>query len=155
MVGSGDASRSSTFTTGGSDDIRSYVFERRSVNGRELFFIKQKPGLLPLTALGGGKLVADGKGCFRLKTPGEKLGYLLIWPPSFRLDTDGGKARILNGKGRVVARPGDNLRIGGGGISGLSAGMTSNEALGRERNVPKECRRGSHWIVGQWQSPSK
>ena len=148
-----NASRASGFTGADSGDAQAYVFQRRSVKGRELFFIKQKPGLLPMTALGGGKLVVDGRGCFRMRSPGQKLGLLLIWPAHFRLETGGGKVRILNGKGRVVAKPGDELRVGGGMMSGLGSGMTSDVAFDRERNVPKKCRRGAHWILGQWQSP--
>lgn len=74
-------------------------------------------------------------------SPGQKLGDLLIWPARFRLETRGGGIRIPNGKGRVVARPGDDLRIGGGELSGLGSGTTSTETFGQESNVPKECRR--------------
>ena len=142
-----NASWASGFTGADSGDAQAYVFQRRSVKGRELFFIKQKPGLLPMTALGGGKLVVDGRGCFRMRSPGQKLGLLLIWPAHFRLETGEGKVRILNGKGRVVAKPGDELRVGGG--------VTSDVAFDWERNVPKKCRRGAHWPTIQWQSLSK
>ena len=153
VTSSGGTSQNSAFTTGGSGAPQSYVFKRSSVDGRELFFIKQKSDLLPMTAAGRGKLVVDRKGCFRMRTPGEKLGLLLIWPSRFQLETGGGSIRILNGRGQVVAKPGDNLRIGGGEVDAPSSGLTSNEALGRESNVPKECRRGTYWVVGAWESP--
>lgn len=139
-------------TTRASSDPESYVVERKSVRGEEVFFIKQRPGDLPASAAGGGELAVDKKGCLRMHNPGEGLGFLLVWPADFEMSTEGGEIRILNGKGLVMARVGDVIRIGGGGISAPEAGFENAEQLGRHFNVPKPCRRGAYWVIGEWGS---
>ena len=124
-------------------DPTSYVVKRRSVNGREVFLIKQQPGSLPAGITDGGRLIMDDKGCLRIKDKGDEgPGYLLVWPPHYSLSAEGGEIRILDGKGRVKARVGDEIKVSG-------AGLESDKQLNQERDVPEECRRGVHWIVGE------
>ena len=132
-------------------DPETYIVERKSANGEEVFFIKQKPDVLPPTAQDRGEVVLDEKGCIRMKAPGQESDSLLVWPSDFEMSTEGGEIRILDGKGWVKARVGDEIRTGGGGISFLEANFDSARELGQHFGVPRECRRGgTYWVVGEW-----
>ncbi len=81
----------------------------------EVFFPKHEEGEVP-AALAGGRLALDDEGCIRLVTAGNGRGATLIWPPDYAARAEGGEIRILDEEGRVVARVGDEVRIGGGFI---------------------------------------
>jgi hypothetical protein len=91
-----------------------------SSSDKGLFFPRHKKGEVP-AALAGGKLVLDHEGCIRLVTAGNRPGATLIWPPAYAARTEGGEIRILDEGGQVVARVGDEVRIGGGFIRGAKA----------------------------------
>lgn len=60
-----------------------------------------------------GKLVLDDRGCLRLRYEGD--GSLVpVWAPGFGVDDSAGEVRVLDAKGRVVARVGDEVNLGGG-----------------------------------------
>ena len=130
-----------------------YSVEQKSVGDEKVYFIKQRPTRgeldIHMESLANGKLMVDERGCLRLKTaygdgPGD---LLLVWPEGFEMSTENGPILILNGEGRVKARVGAEIQVGGGPIPASSAGG-SYEQLGRERGVPEECRRGPHWVIG-------
>ena len=51
-------------------------------------------------------------GCLRLKEDGA----VIIWPPGFTPCVSGEVIEVLNAEGQVVARTGDQVSFGGGGI---------------------------------------
>lgn len=70
---------------------------------------------------------------------GDRPGATLIWPPDYAARAEGGEIRILDEGGRVVARVGDEVSIGGGfigrrkaleGISGVNE-QTKRELIQR------------------------
>lgn len=133
-----------------STDSEAYIVERKSVEDREVFFIKQRPGGLPASAAGGGELVIDENGCPRMRNAGDGPDYLLVWPANFEMSAEGGEVKLLGGEGKVMARVGDEIRIGGAGISASEASFESEEEMGRHFGVPEACRRGAYWVVGEW-----
>lgn len=81
--------------------------------------------------------MVDDQGCLRLIDERNKANYsYLVWPPDFGMNFEGGKVRILNGEGRVVAREGKEILVGGGGaaFSGVE-----------RQSLPDECRQGPYW----------
>ena len=68
------------------------------------------------TALGRGWLALDDN-CLRLK-PFYFFGkgVLLIWPYGYSLETESKEIRILDNDGRVVARVGHWIKVGGGEV---------------------------------------
>lgn len=64
-------------------------------------------------ARNGGRLVLDGEGCIRVDN-GDGRGFTPIWPPDHRASAEGRGVRILDGEGRVLARVGDEVELGGG-----------------------------------------
>jgi hypothetical protein len=72
--------------------------------------------------------------------------YLPIWRPDFTLGTDQGGIAIRNGAGRVLARVGDTIRIGGGEVPSDEAAWLSTAAL--RQKPPAECP-GPYWLVGE------
>lgn len=140
--GAGSATKGSTTqdinTDPATEPEESYRVERESVRGQEVIFIKQRPeppGSLSASAMGGGELVVDEEGCFRMISPGNEPGDMLIWPSDLEFSTDGSEVSILDDQGLVVARVGDKILVGGA-------------STGDERSVPEECRRGPYWEVG-------
>ncbi len=84
----------------------------------QVFFPQQRSAPIGYPdAMGGGKLVVDGEGCLRTKVSAEDPGSVPLWPSSFELDTEGDKIQVLDGKGRVVARVGDEVDMGGGDVT--------------------------------------
>ena len=39
----------------------------------------------------------------------DEPGYIPLWPPQYELDADGHGARILDGRGQIVARVGEEV----------------------------------------------
>ena len=92
-----------------------------------------------MTALARGKLVLVGS-CLRM---GSVDGNLLVWPPDFTLITENDQIQVLNGAGQVVARVGEDVRMGGGQIGHI-------EGLGEyvRQQLSPDCP-GPYWIVGE------
>ena len=116
-----------------------------SESGPKIFFPKQKPvegEREVMTAELFGEL-AVLEGCLRVASfSGSNTDYLLVWPPDFRLSTEGGGIQVLNEAGQVVARVGEKVRMGGGQIS-------YPQHLGEYvlRHLPPSCP-GPYWVVG-------
>lgn len=105
-----------------------------------LFFLVQKEiPSVHMTALAEGTLVQDG-GYLRLKRDIDSA--LLIWPYGFTQRTEGGEIQVFDGSGRVVARVGDNIKVGGGEVSAKMA----EQYIGRP--LPADCP-GPYWIVSE------
>jgi hypothetical protein len=107
-----------------------------------LFFPTQEPTEGPravMEALTSGKLVVE-KGCLLLSHEDGSTD-LPVWPPGFELSTKGGEIRVLDEAGRVVARVGDQVRMGGGQVA-------VSERLRRRLSMPEECP-GPIWWVGE------
>ena len=64
-------------------------------------------------SLGIGTLIVDGRGCLRLRSVGEGSATPL-WPPGFELRTGNGGVRVLDARGRLRAKVGERVRLGGG-----------------------------------------
>lgn len=86
----------------------------------EVFFPRHEEGEVPAT-LAGGRLALDDEGCIRLVTARNRSRATLIWPPTYAARAEAGEIRILDEGGRVVARVGDEVRIGGGFIGKMRA----------------------------------
>jgi len=63
-----------------------------------------------------GTLVVDAAGCMRVKDPTYDPGYVPLWTPQYRVESEGDKIQILDGKGRVVGRVGEKISVAGSAI---------------------------------------
>lgn len=113
----------------------------------DLFFPTQEPTEGPravMEALTSGTLVVE-KGCILLRHE-DGSAELPVWPPGWNLRTAGREVTILDDAGRVVARVGDVVRMGGGQVT---ADETEGgyERLRQSLKIPEECP-GPLWIVG-------
>jgi hypothetical protein len=64
-----------------------------------------------LGSIASGKLILSG-GCFYLTPPGSTRQIDLVWPYGFTATTE--PAGVYDGHGTLVARPGDDVVLGGG-----------------------------------------
>ena len=119
--------------------------------GPTIFFPQQKAvdgEREVMDALLIGKLVVV-EGCLRVNTSYSDTGYLLVWPPDFRLSTENDTIQVLNGAGQVVARVGDEVDIGGGEVRYLER---LDEYV--RQQLPPDCS-GTYWIVGDVDNPAE
>lgn len=83
--------------------------------------------LVHLTGLLAGRLQYRG-GCFRVvNRDGDGPGQLVIWPHDYVAVERGGRRGVMDSEGRTVF-DGDLVRLGGGAVDTLHAGI-----LGREQ----------------------
>lgn len=82
-----------------------------------------------------GTLVLQS-GCLRVSGGGGEESTLVIWPPELRPVGMGGGVRIIDGRGRVVARVGDRVHLGGGSVSPEENPHGYREAV---RRIPAAC----------------
>lgn len=82
-------------------------------DGRPIYFPKQAPTNVHMTALLEGQLTLDDKGCLRVEAGGGK-GSLVIWHYEDALRVTAGAIEVLNGDGQVIARVGEPVSMGGG-----------------------------------------
>jgi hypothetical protein len=57
-------------------------------------------------------LIVGREGCIRMNDPTfdqDEPGYIPLWPPQYELEADGHGARILDGRGQIVARVGEEV----------------------------------------------
>ena len=64
-------------------------------------------------ALLNGRLVLQGR-CLRTESRRGGTGSVVVWPPGFRVEVRGNRVVVTNGGGAVIARVGDEVRLGGG-----------------------------------------
>ncbi len=123
-----------------------------SESGPTIFFPKQKPvegEREVMTAELIGELAVI-EGCLRIASfSGSNTDYLLVWPPDFRLNTEGDGIQVLNGDGQVAARVGEEVYMGGGKI-----GYVHRLDEYVVRQLPPGCT-GPYWIVGDVVSSAK
>jgi hypothetical protein len=100
------------------------------------------------TALAGGELALDEKGCLRITRDGEPgpQDLVPIWPSTFEPDTSGGEVRILDGE-RMVAQVGKAVVMGGGETSAKV--LRGNDLMGEQelRELSERCP-DYYWLVG-------
>jgi hypothetical protein len=114
----------------------------------EVFFPKWTPEGRPGgLAVNSGELVLDEKGCLRLPTrEGGHSAIVPVWPPDFELKSSGGEIRVLNGRGRVVARVGERVLMGGNPLDGpiKARYLVGGQATARE--LRERCP-GGYWVA--------
>lgn len=103
------------------------------------FPLQENPNPDTMSALLVGKLVLVN-GCLRVNND-EGTSYLPIWPRSFAWRTSGNTIEVIDGNGRLAARLGDHVRVGGGE---MPAQYISKYVL---QPLPESCS-GPYWIVG-------
>jgi hypothetical protein len=93
-----------------------------------------------------GDLVLDD-GCLRINSSYGDGSILPVWPPEFSLEAANDVLQVLDGTGRVVARVGEEVYMGGGeGSSGAVAECVRQQ-------LPATCT-GPYWIVGEGVRPN-
>ena len=80
----------------------------------EVFFPKRREVNFGYDELQSGELVRDAAGCLRVRYKGGNV--VPLWPPDLEPSVKGDEVRVLDGEGRVVARVGAKISMGGGGI---------------------------------------
>ena len=98
----------------GDPSARGGTDARTASGAAEVFFPQVRGGLDGgPTAMAGGRLVVDEKGCLRLKS-GKGATQMPVWPASLRLETEDGRIRVKSSGGRTVAEVGKEVSMGGG-----------------------------------------
>ncbi|MBN2393504.1 MAG: hypothetical protein JXR84_22415 [Anaerolineae bacterium] len=77
-------------------------------------------------------------GCLYVQSSGSDRGLVPIWPPEFTLRMEGNQVLVIDGKGQVAARSGEEVYMGGGD------GSVDAWVL---QQIPPACRR-NYFIVG-------
>ena len=73
----------------------------------------QRGAIVSMLALLEGRLELQGE-CLRVVTTWEPEGFVIVWPPGFRIDMRDGEMAVVNGGGSLIARVGDEVAVGGG-----------------------------------------
>ncbi len=108
----------------------------------KVFFPRQKASVdTYLMALWRGELVLDGEGCLRVRGDGSLVP---VWPPGFGVEISGEEVRILDERGRVVARVGDEVEIGGGEAPAAERIAALDERT--KRDLRERCP-GQYWLA--------
>ena len=121
-----------------------------SIPGSTLWFPRQKSVKGPLvqrTALNGGELILDGD-CLRVGRPdvisrNQNPNLVVVWPAGFTPHIEEGVVHIRNGAGRIIARVGDKIYMGGG------------ETWFKPKGTDSERCPGKYWIAHNVRHPSK
>jgi hypothetical protein len=112
-------------------------------------FPRQKPveGIrTSMLALLIGTLWLDPEGsCLRITPLQGDEDLLPIWPPEYTLQIDGEQVLVLDGDGKVVARAGEEVTMGGGYVP-----VTDEWVL---QQIPPACR-GAYFVVGSGVRPN-
>ncbi len=93
-----------------------------------------------MQALLGGEIV-EVDGCLRV---GSRDGSLIIWPDGYRAGMQDGRVVVLDGSGRIVARVGDQVSMGGGEVS-----REHIEGWDLIDPKPPAACPGPYWIAGE------
>jgi hypothetical protein len=112
----------------------------------EVFLARQAPdpdGFA--TALISGELVLEGRGCLRIARQ-RGPSPVPVWPSGYEARVEGDEVRVVNGRGRTVARVGEGIRAGGGEAESLNElGAVEREEA---REIQERCPSGKYWLVG-------
>ena len=127
----------------GDSDARGETDAQTASDAPEVFFPQVREGLGggPTAAM-AGKLVLDGEGCLRLGSSRQDGTWVLVWPADLRLETGGGKVRVVDGGGRTVAEVGKEVFMGGGEF-GLPPNVVDPRTA---RELRSRCP-GHYWIA--------
>jgi len=110
-----------------------------------VYFPRQKAGGGFPDAMSGGMLSVDEEGCLRMLSNGNDYSTTLIWRFDMSLDVRDGKVVVLNKDGKVVAREGVNVAMGGGELPNLNGVQPVSAEISRE--LQEHCP-GEYWLVG-------
>ena len=95
-----------------------------------------------MEALLVGKLIVKD-GCLRVSASEGDRGHLIIWQPDYFLNSNEGVTEILDRNGQVVARVGEEIRIGGGEVP-----LAEDLQQQLREPLPEQCE-GPYWLMGQ------
>ena len=119
----------------------------------EVFFPELKKAELTPLVVAKGKFFLGDRGCLRVNDPGAKgdLGFVPLWTPQYELGTGNDGIRILDGRGRVVARVGEKVIMGGGGIDRKT--LEEHDFVDERpmRELFERCSGNDHWMVSNWE----
>jgi len=104
-----------------------------------LFPVQKRSGLGQMDALLEGKLELDN-GYLRVKYFDDN--YLLIWPHGFSLHIEGKEIHVIDSDGQLVARVGDQIKVGGGEAPAEKVEEYTGKSLPDNRTGP-------YWIVSE------
>jgi hypothetical protein len=91
-----------------------------------------------------GKLVLfDYQRCPRVTSDSGLTDYLPLWPTDYGARVENGEIEIVDGAGQVVARVGEEVRLGGGAIP---VGWDSEKYRQLRYELPGDCH-GPYWIA--------
>lgn len=91
-----------------------------------------------------GELVLDDEGCLRVEEHPGHADKVPVWPAGYGLDTSGGEVRVLDEEGRVAAKVGERVYMGGGEIP---KGQIKLGDEGMSKKLFERCP-GTYWVVG-------
>ncbi len=99
-----------------------------------VYFLQEKPNDFPdMAGLFEGKLALN-QDCLQIQGDnGRAEEYNAIWPAGFNFSVEGESVNILDGDAQVVAQVGDQVRVGGGELKGLSREEFEQNYLGDSR----------------------
>lgn len=95
-----------------------------------------------MLALLQGKLAVT-EGCLRVTGSGGDSSHLIIWQPDYFLNNNEGVIEILDRNGEVVARVGEEIRMGGGEVP-----LTEKLKQQLREPLSEQCR-GPYWLMGE------
>lgn len=95
-----------------------------------------------MLALLVGKLVVE-EGCLRVVGNGGDSSHLVIWQPDYFLNNNEGVIEIWDREGEVVARVGEEVRMGGG------EAVLTEKLLRQLREPLSEQCEGPYWLMGE------
>jgi S-layer protein (TIGR01567 family) len=72
-------------------------------------------------------------------------GFLLVWPYGFSYSADNGTFQVIDSTGKIVARVGDKIKVGGG----ADETRDGRVARGYSAQLPSERCSGPYYIVGE------
>jgi hypothetical protein len=124
-----------------------FALEVISTTGRSFLLLHKKPVLDEWAegdALLIGKLVLyDYQRCPRVTSDSDLTDYLLLWPPDYGARVENGEVEIVDGSRQVVARVGEEVRLGGGAIP---VDWNSEKYRQLYHELPGDCH-GPYWIA--------
>ncbi len=114
-----------------------------SLSAPGVFFPKQLPreGEYLMAEL-RGRLILDDAGCLRVRHRGGSVTP--VWLPVLKVDAKGDGVRILDQKGRIAARVGEGVYMGGGEALALDDLTSVGERTAQE--LHDRCP-GTYWLV--------
>lgn len=116
-------------------------------NTMGIFFPQQAP--MPGRSVASGALtgrLTAVDGCLRVYRKEGNTSYLVVWPPDVTLRVENSDIQILNVAGRVLARVGDDISIGGGAIPTLADLKAIAQPI---QQFPPDACPGPYWLASE------